>query len=102
MTSCLCVVFSQAMSSVFFNKGENCIAAGRLFVEESIHDEFLERVVSFVCAHVVCACVCVCVPVCVYACVPVCLCVCMHVCGCALACVCLWRSRFMTSSWREW
>lgn len=35
------------MSSVFFNKGENCIAAGRLFVEESIHDEFVERVVSF-------------------------------------------------------
>lgn len=37
---------SQGMSSVFFNKGENCIAAGRLFVEESIHDEFIDRVVS--------------------------------------------------------
>lgn len=34
------------MSSVFFNKGENCIAAGRLFVEESIHDVFVERVVK--------------------------------------------------------
>ncbi|PVD24205.1 hypothetical protein C0Q70_14675 [Pomacea canaliculata] len=34
-------------SAVFFNKGENCIAAGRLFVEESIHDEFVQRVVSF-------------------------------------------------------
>lgn len=34
------------MSGVFFNKGENCIAAGRIFVEESIHDEFLERVVA--------------------------------------------------------
>lgn len=34
------------MSSVYFNKGENCIAAGRLFVEESIHDEFINRVVS--------------------------------------------------------
>lgn len=34
------------MSSVYFNKGENCIAAGRLFVEESIHDEFISRVVS--------------------------------------------------------
>ncbi|XP_076653152.1 mitochondrial 10-formyltetrahydrofolate dehydrogenase [Halictus rubicundus] len=34
------------MNSVFFNKGENCIAAGRLFVEESIHDEFLRRVVE--------------------------------------------------------
>ncbi|KAL8595137.1 hypothetical protein ACOMHN_013810 [Nucella lapillus] len=34
----------MGMSSVFFNKGENCIAAGRLFVEESVHDEFLERI----------------------------------------------------------
>lgn len=34
------------MASVFFNKGENCIAAGRLFVEESIHDEFVRRVVA--------------------------------------------------------
>lgn len=29
-----------------FNKGENCIAAGRLFVEASIHDQFVHRVVS--------------------------------------------------------
>uniref|UniRef100_A0A665WW93 10-formyltetrahydrofolate dehydrogenase n=1 Tax=Echeneis naucrates TaxID=173247 RepID=A0A665WW93_ECHNA len=36
----------MGMSSVYFNKGENCIAAGRLFVEESIHDEFISRVVS--------------------------------------------------------
>lgn len=36
----------QGMSSVFFNKGENCIAAGRLFVEKSIHDEFIKRVVA--------------------------------------------------------
>uniref|UniRef100_A0A8C1J9U0 Aldehyde dehydrogenase 1 family, member L1 n=1 Tax=Cyprinus carpio TaxID=7962 RepID=A0A8C1J9U0_CYPCA len=36
----------MGMSSVFFNKGENCIAAGRLFIEESIHDTFVERVVS--------------------------------------------------------
>ncbi|MGH0145113.1 UNVERIFIED_CONTAM: hypothetical protein FKN15_024468 [Acipenser sinensis] len=34
----------MGMSSVFFNKGENCIAAGRLFVEESIHDLFVKRV----------------------------------------------------------
>jgi len=34
----------NALGSVFFNKGENCIAAGRLFVEETIYDEFLERV----------------------------------------------------------
>ncbi|KAA0202644.1 hypothetical protein HAZT_HAZT009906 [Hyalella azteca] len=36
----------MGMSSVFFNKGENCIAAGRLFVEDSIHDEFVSRVVE--------------------------------------------------------
>jgi formyltetrahydrofolate dehydrogenase len=36
----------QAMGAVFFNKGENCIAAGRLFVSENIHDEFLRRVVA--------------------------------------------------------
>uniref|UniRef100_A0A673HXU5 10-formyltetrahydrofolate dehydrogenase n=1 Tax=Sinocyclocheilus rhinocerous TaxID=307959 RepID=A0A673HXU5_9TELE len=36
----------MGMSSVFFNKGENCIAAGRLFIEESIHDTFVERVVN--------------------------------------------------------
>ncbi|XP_076756533.1 mitochondrial 10-formyltetrahydrofolate dehydrogenase [Xylocopa sonorina] len=34
------------MSSVFFNKGENCIAAGRLFVEERIHDEFVDKIVE--------------------------------------------------------
>lgn len=33
-------------NGVFFNKGENCIAAGRLFVEASIHDEFVTRVVG--------------------------------------------------------
>ncbi|XP_060885314.1 mitochondrial 10-formyltetrahydrofolate dehydrogenase [Labrus mixtus] len=36
----------MGMSSVYFNKGENCIAAGRLFVEECIHDEFISRVVE--------------------------------------------------------
>jgi len=36
----------MAMSSVMFNKGENCIAAGRIFVEETIHDEFLRRIVD--------------------------------------------------------
>ncbi|XP_069902541.1 mitochondrial 10-formyltetrahydrofolate dehydrogenase isoform X2 [Globicephala melas] len=35
----------MGMGAVFFNKGENCIAAGRLFVEESIHDEFVTRVI---------------------------------------------------------
>lgn len=32
--------------SVFFNKGENCIAAGRIFVDEKIHDIFVSRVIS--------------------------------------------------------
>ncbi|KAJ7329057.1 hypothetical protein JRQ81_015231 [Phrynocephalus forsythii] len=36
----------MGMGAVFFNKGENCIAAGRLFVEESIHDEFVQKVVE--------------------------------------------------------
>jgi len=36
----------NALGSVFFNKGENCIAAGRIFVEETIYDQFLERVVE--------------------------------------------------------
>ncbi|XP_077385403.1 cytosolic 10-formyltetrahydrofolate dehydrogenase isoform X1 [Festucalex cinctus] len=36
----------MGMSSVFFNKGENCIAAGRLFVEDNIHDEFVKKVVE--------------------------------------------------------
>lgn len=36
----------NGMGSVFFNKGENCIAAGRLFVEETVHDEFVRRVVA--------------------------------------------------------
>lgn len=34
------------MSSVFFNKGENCISAGRLLVEDKIHDEFVRRVLK--------------------------------------------------------
>uniref|UniRef100_A0A5F8GCC4 10-formyltetrahydrofolate dehydrogenase n=1 Tax=Monodelphis domestica TaxID=13616 RepID=A0A5F8GCC4_MONDO len=36
----------MGMSSVFFNKGENCIAAGRLFLENSIHDQFVQKVVK--------------------------------------------------------
>lgn len=35
-----------ALSGVFFNKGENCIAAGRLFVEESILKKFVRRVLT--------------------------------------------------------
>lgn len=36
----------SACSGVFFNKGENCIAAGRIFVEDSIHDQFVDRVID--------------------------------------------------------
>lgn len=36
----------KGMNGVFFNKGENCIAAGRIFVESSIHDLFVEKVVA--------------------------------------------------------
>jgi len=36
----------NALGSVFFNKGENCIAAGRLFVEETIYDEFVQRMIT--------------------------------------------------------
>lgn len=39
-------VARQACDSVFFNKGENCIAAGRLFIEETIHDELIGRIVD--------------------------------------------------------
>lgn len=36
----------QSMGGVFFNKGENCIAAGRVFVESSIYDQFVQKVVE--------------------------------------------------------
>ncbi|XP_039297182.1 mitochondrial 10-formyltetrahydrofolate dehydrogenase isoform X2 [Nilaparvata lugens] len=36
----------MSMGGVFFNKGENCIAAGRVFVESKIHDEFVRKVVE--------------------------------------------------------
>ncbi|KAL5515301.1 hypothetical protein EMCRGX_G000452 [Ephydatia muelleri] len=36
----------QGLQAVFFNKGENCIAAGRLFVERCIHDAFVTRMVE--------------------------------------------------------
>ncbi len=51
---CVFVWTLQGMSSVYFNKGENCIAAGRLFVEESIHDEYIRRVVRVSFEHIDC------------------------------------------------
>lgn len=45
MTLCKSV-FLQASQGVFFNKGENCIAAGRIFIDSSIHDEFISRVIE--------------------------------------------------------
>jgi aldehyde dehydrogenase (NAD+) len=32
-----------AMTGIFFNQGEVCCAGSRLFLEESIHDEFVEK-----------------------------------------------------------
>ena len=37
---------AQIMSAAFFNKGENCIAAGRIFVHASIYDEFVGKLVA--------------------------------------------------------
>lgn len=39
-------VVQMGMSFVFFNKGENCIVVGWLFVEDFIYDEFVQRVVQ--------------------------------------------------------
>ncbi|KAL1454922.1 hypothetical protein WDU94_009051 [Cyamophila willieti] len=36
----------MSMGGVFFNKGENCISAGRIFVDSNIYDAFLEKVVT--------------------------------------------------------
>ncbi|VDK49618.1 unnamed protein product [Cylicostephanus goldi] len=36
----------QTCGAVFFNKGENCIAAGRIFVADSIYDSFLKKLVD--------------------------------------------------------
>lgn len=36
----------QTCTAVFFNKGENCIAAGRIFVAKSIHDDFIKKLVE--------------------------------------------------------
>ncbi|VDM62878.1 unnamed protein product [Angiostrongylus costaricensis] len=36
----------QTCNAVFFNKGENCIAAGRIFVANSIYDSFLKSLIE--------------------------------------------------------
>ncbi|PAV77177.1 hypothetical protein WR25_03161 [Diploscapter pachys] len=36
----------QTCGAVFFNKGENCIAAGRIFIAKSIHDNFVKKLVQ--------------------------------------------------------
>lgn len=36
----------NAAMNVFFNQGEVCAAASRLLIEESIHDEFIEKVAA--------------------------------------------------------
>ncbi|HYB98638.1 MAG TPA: betaine-aldehyde dehydrogenase [Candidatus Limnocylindrales bacterium] len=35
-----------AMQGIFFNQGEVCCAGSRLFVEESVHDEFIEKLAN--------------------------------------------------------
>ncbi len=37
-----------AMNGIFFNKGEVCTAGSRLFLEESLHDPFLDRLKTHV------------------------------------------------------
>ncbi|CAI4226467.1 unnamed protein product [Auanema sp. JU1783] len=36
----------QTCTAVFFNKGENCIAAGRIFVASSIYNSFLKKLIE--------------------------------------------------------
>ena len=36
----------STVGACFFNKGENCIAAGRIFVEDKIHDSFVSLVLG--------------------------------------------------------
>lgn len=36
----------QTCNAVFFNKGENCIAAGRIFVANSIYDDFMKSLIE--------------------------------------------------------
>merc|ERR1712048_644464 len=36
----------NAVQACLFNKGENCIAAGRIFVQDSIYDRFLDGLVA--------------------------------------------------------
>ena len=38
----------QATNSVFFNTGQNCIAGSRLFVQERVYDEFVEKITKYV------------------------------------------------------
>jgi len=35
-----------SLSACFFNKGENCIAAGRIFVQDNIYNEFVGKVIE--------------------------------------------------------
>lgn len=37
---------AQIMGSSFFNKGENCIAAGRIFIQDTVHDELVAKILD--------------------------------------------------------
>jgi len=41
------VAVRGASNGIFYNKGEVCTAGSRLFVEESVHDALLERLIPF-------------------------------------------------------
>jgi len=36
----------QISGAAFFNKGENCIAAGRIFIQDTIYDDFVKKLVA--------------------------------------------------------
>src|SRR4029079_8862432 len=42
----LAVAVPGALRAAFGNMGENCAAGSRLFVQEGIHDEFVERLLG--------------------------------------------------------
>jgi gamma-glutamyl-gamma-aminobutyraldehyde dehydrogenase/4-guanidinobutyraldehyde dehydrogenase/NAD-dependent aldehyde dehydrogenase len=42
---------SAAIGSIYFNQGESCNAPSRLFVEESIRDEFIGKALKLIPAH---------------------------------------------------
>ncbi|KAG2069200.1 ALDH-like protein [Suillus decipiens] len=46
------IIFDDAWAThgIYFNHGQNCVAGSRIFVQESIYDEFLNQSIEQVCA----------------------------------------------------